>query len=38
MEPTEAEKAKGVRAQRILYALLFVMVFTPLVIFWLRSR
>ncbi len=38
MEPTEAEKAKGVRTQRILYVLMFVMVFAPVVIFWLRSR
>jgi hypothetical protein len=38
MEPTEAEKAKGQRAQLLLYVLMLVMVFAPLVIFLLRSR
>jgi hypothetical protein len=38
MEPTEAEKAKGKRAQWLLYAITLVMVFTPLVIFLLRSH
>jgi hypothetical protein len=38
MEPTEAEKAKGARAQWLLYGLMLVMVFAPLVIFLLRSR
>jgi len=38
MEPTEAEKAKAERAQWLLYALMVIMVFTPLVIFLLRSR
>lgn len=38
MEPTEAEKAKGQRAQMLLYALMLVMVFAPLVILLLRSR
>jgi hypothetical protein len=37
-EPTEAEKAKGERAQWLLYAIMIVMVFAPLVIFLLRSR
>jgi hypothetical protein len=38
MEPTEAEKAKGERAQWILYGVMILMVFTPLVIFLLQSR
>ena len=38
MEPTDAEKAKGERAQMLLYVVMLVMVFTPLVIFFLRSR
>ena len=38
MKPTEAEKAKGERAQWLLYAIMIVMVFAPLVIFLLRSR
>jgi hypothetical protein len=38
MEPTEAEKAKGERAQWILYGVMIIMVFAPLVIFLLRSR
>ena len=38
MEPTEAEKAKGERAQWLLYGIMLVMVFAPLVIFFLRSR
>jgi len=38
MEPTEAEKAKGERAQMLLYVVMLIMVFTPLVIFFFRSR
>jgi hypothetical protein len=38
MEPTEAEKAKAERAQWLLYGIMIVMVFAPLVIFLLRSR
>ena len=38
MEPTEAEKAKGERAVWILYGVMIIMVFTPLIIFLLRSR
>ena len=38
MEPTEAEKAKGERAQWVLYGVMLIMVFAPLVIFFLRSR
>ena len=38
MEPTEAEKAKAERVQLLLYVLMLVMVFAPLVIFLLRSR
>jgi hypothetical protein len=38
MEPTVAEKAKGKRAQWLLYAIMAVMLFTPLAIFLLRSH
>jgi hypothetical protein len=40
MEPelTEAEKAKAERAQWILYGVMLIMVFAPLVIFLLQSR
>jgi hypothetical protein len=38
MEPTEAEKTKAERAQWLLYAIMLIMVFAPLVIFLLRSR
>jgi hypothetical protein len=37
-EPTEAEKAKGERARGVLFLLMAIMVFTPLVIFLLQSR
>lgn len=38
VEPTEAEKLKGRRVQRLLYALMAVMIVAPLVALVLRSR
>jgi hypothetical protein len=37
MESDPAEKAKGVRAQRLLYLLMVVMIVVPVAIFVLRS-
>jgi uncharacterized membrane protein len=37
MEPSEAEKLKGRRVQRLLYALMAVMIGVPLVIFVLQT-
>jgi hypothetical protein len=37
MEPTEAEKLKAVRAQRLLLVLMLVMIVVPAVLFLLRS-
>jgi len=38
MEPTDAEKLKGQRAQRLLYVLMVVMVIVPILILFSRSR
>jgi len=38
MEPTEAEKLKARRVQLLLYALMAVMIGTPLLIYVLRLR
>jgi hypothetical protein len=38
MDANEAEKAKALRVQIILYGMMFVMVLAPLVIYYLRSR
>lgn len=37
-EPTEAEQAKARRVQVILYAVMGVFIFLPLILYWLRSR
>ena len=37
MEPTEAEKKKGRRAQLLLYALMAILIGVPVVIYFLRS-
>lgn len=37
MEPTEAEKEQGRRAQRLLYWLVFVMIAVPVLLFVIRS-
>ena len=41
MDPTDAEKAKAdkaFRAQMILYLIMGIFIFTPLIIYWLRHR
>jgi hypothetical protein len=38
MEPTEAEKIKARRVQRLLYVLMALMIGVPWLIFFLRSR
>ncbi len=41
MDPTDAEKAKAdkaFRAQLILYLVMGIFIFAPLVIYWLRRR
>jgi hypothetical protein len=38
MEPSEAAKLKGRRAQRILYVLMFLMISVPFLILLWRSR
>ena len=38
MEPTEAEKAKAFRTQILLYVIMGIFIFAPLVIYWLRRR
>jgi len=35
MAPTEAEKAKGRRAQRLLYAVMILFVALPFVLLWI---
>jgi hypothetical protein len=37
MEPTEAEKLKARRVQRLLYVIMAVMIALPLVIYMIRS-
>jgi hypothetical protein len=37
MEPTDAEKLKALRIQRLLYALMALMIGIPLIIFILRA-
>lgn len=38
MEPSEAEKLKGRRAQLLLYVLMFVMIVLPVIAFFVRSH
>lgn len=38
MDVDPAEKAKAVRAQRLLYVIMAVMIVAPLVVLYLRSR
>jgi len=38
MEPTESDKLNGRRAQRLLYALMAVMIGVPILIVLLRGR
>jgi hypothetical protein len=38
MDVDPAEKAKAARVQRLLYGIMVVMILTPLVVFFLRSR
>ena len=38
MDVDLAEKAKARRAQRLLYALMIVMIVSPLAVYWLRNR
>jgi hypothetical protein len=37
MEPTEAEKLKARRVQRLLYLIMAVMILLPLIIYMIRS-
>ncbi len=38
MDPTEAAKAKAFRAQMLLYLIMGIFIFAPLVVYWLRHR
>jgi hypothetical protein len=38
MHADPAEKAKARRAQRLLYALMFVMIVAPVAVYWARLR